>query len=112
MNLLVIRRLHNNKFGGIPWWRNIKFSMKNDVWEVVPRLMHKFVVGSHWIYKIKHVVDSSTKRFKTRFVAKGFSQREVVGYDDTFTVVARYNFIRTMISLPTQMGWKFTRWPM
>jgi hypothetical protein len=28
--------------------------MKNDVWEVVPRPEGKSVVGSRWIYKIKH----------------------------------------------------------
>ena len=28
--------------------------IKNDVWEVVPRLTNKDVVSSKWIYKIKH----------------------------------------------------------
>jgi hypothetical protein len=30
--------------------------MKNDVWEVVPRPEGKSVVGSRWIYKIKHAL--------------------------------------------------------
>ena len=49
--------------------------MKNDVWEVVPRLEGKFVVTSKWIYKIKHAVDGSNEKFKARFVAHGFSQK-------------------------------------
>ena len=28
--------------------------MKNQVWEVVPRPQGKKVVGSRWIYKVKH----------------------------------------------------------
>lgn len=31
--------------------------MKNDVWDVVPRLKDKFVVTSKWLYKIKHGAD-------------------------------------------------------
>ena len=33
--------------------------MKNDVWEVVPKLEVKSVVTSRWLYKIKYVVDGS-----------------------------------------------------
>jgi hypothetical protein len=48
--------------------------MKNDVWEVVPRLEGKKVVGSKWIYKVKHATDGIMDKYKVRFVAKGFSQ--------------------------------------
>jgi hypothetical protein len=47
--------------------------MKNGVWEVVPQPEGKSVVGSKWIYKIKHIADGSGEKFKARFVAKGFS---------------------------------------
>ena len=33
--------------------------MKNDVWDIIPRLEGKLVVTSKWIYKIKHVADGS-----------------------------------------------------
>jgi hypothetical protein len=35
----------------------------------------------------------------------GFSQVEGVDYDDTFTPVARYTSIRSIISIATEMGW-------
>ena len=35
--------------------------MKNDVWDVVPRLDGKFVVTSKWIYNIKHEADGSSR---------------------------------------------------
>jgi hypothetical protein len=47
--------------------------MKNDVWEVVPCPEGKSMVGSRWIYNIKHVVDGILEKFKSCFVAKGFS---------------------------------------
>jgi hypothetical protein len=59
--------------------------MKNDVWDIVPRPEGKSVVSSRWLYKIKHVVDGSIEKFKVRFVARGFSQREGVDYEETFS---------------------------
>ena len=31
--------------------------VRNSVWDVVPRLENKSIVSSHWIYKVKQVVD-------------------------------------------------------
>ena len=47
--------------------------MKNDVWEIVPRLEGKSVVTSRWLYKLKHVADGSVEKYKARFAAWGFS---------------------------------------
>jgi len=66
----------------------------------------KIMVGSKWIYKIKHIVDGSSKKFKAQFMAKGFSKREGVDYDKRFTTVAKYSNIKAMISIAAQMGWK------
>ena len=49
---------------------------KNSVWEMVPRLADKSMVGLRWIYKVKHAIDGSIEKYKTKFVAKGFSQVE------------------------------------
>ena len=45
--------------------------MKNDVWEIVPRTEGKSVVTSCWLYKMKHAVDGSVEKYKSRFVARG-----------------------------------------
>jgi hypothetical protein len=80
--------------------------IKNDVWEIVPRPKSKDVVSSKWIFKIKHVVDGSIEKYKARFVARGFSQKEGIDYEDTFSLVARYTSIRTIIALAAKMKWK------
>jgi hypothetical protein len=49
--------------------------MRNGVWNIVPRPKRKSFMSSKWLYKIKHVVDGSIKKFKERFVARGFSQK-------------------------------------
>ena len=80
--------------------------MKNDIWEVVLRLEGKSIVNSRWLFKIKHEADGSVEKLKARFVAKGFSQKEGIDYDEKFVVVARYTSIRTIIAIASAMGWK------
>jgi hypothetical protein len=80
--------------------------MKNDVWDIALRLEGKSIVTSKWFYKIKHAADGSVEKYKARFVARGFSQVEEIDYEETFAPVARYNSIRTIITIATSMGWK------
>jgi hypothetical protein len=80
--------------------------LKNDVWDIVPRPKDKSMVSSKWIYKIKHATDGSVEKFKERFVARGFTQKEGINYEETFAPVARYTSIRTIIALTSVLGWK------
>ena len=80
--------------------------MKNKVLEAVARPEGKSIVSSKWIYKIKHSADGSIEKYKARFVARGFSQKEGIDYDETFAPVARYTSIRSIISLASVLGWK------
>jgi hypothetical protein len=63
--------------------------INNCVWEVVLRPEGKSVVTSKWIYKINHIADGSIEKYKSGFVARGFSQKEGEYYDDIFATVAR-----------------------
>jgi hypothetical protein len=80
--------------------------IKYNMWEIVPRPLNKSVVSSKWIYKIKHAADGSIDKHKARFVAWGFSQKEGVDYEETFSPVARYTSIHTVLSIGTQTGWR------
>jgi hypothetical protein len=62
--------------------------MKNDVCNIFSRPSGKFVVTPKWIYKIKYATDGSVEKYKSRFVAKGFSQVEEIDYEETFYPVA------------------------
>ena len=80
--------------------------IKNDVWEIVPRPKDKSVVSLKWIFKTKHSADGSIEKYKARFVARGFSQKEGIDYEETFAPVARYTSIITILSLASNMKWK------
>ena len=80
--------------------------MKNDVWDVVPRPEGKSVVTSKWIYNVKHAADGSIEKYKARFVARGFSQKEEIDYEETFAPVTRYTSIRAIMALVAKLVWK------
>jgi hypothetical protein len=46
------------------------------------------------------------RNIKQGFVARGFSQKEGIDYEETFAPVARYTSIKTIIDLATKMKWK------
>ena len=49
------------------------FFMMNGIYKIVPRLVEKSMVGSRWVYRIKHATDGSVVKCNARFVVKGFS---------------------------------------
>ena len=55
--------------------------VRNSAWDIVPRPVGKSVVDSKWIYKVKQVADGSVEMYKTRFVARGFSQIKGIDYE-------------------------------
>ncbi len=55
---------------------------------MVPRPKDKYMVTSKCLYKIKHGVDGSSEKFKAMFIARGFSQKEGVDYDEIFAPVS------------------------
>ena len=82
--------------------------MKNDVWDVVSRPEGKFVVTSKWIYKIKHATDGIIEKYKSRFVARGFFQKEGIDYEETFSPISIYKYtsIKLVLSLVAVMKWR------
>ena len=78
---------------------------QNDVWDIVPKPKGKSIVSSKWIFKIKHAADGSIEKYKAIFVARGFSQKEGIDYEETFAPVARYTSIRAIMALASMMKW-------
>eukprot|EP00253_Pinus_taeda_P029377 PITA_29377 len=71
----------------------------------ITRPQDKTVATSKWLYKIKHAADGSTEKYKDRFVAHGFSQKEGIDYDVIFAPVARYTTIYSIVAFVASQGW-------
>ena len=52
----------------------------------------KYMVTSKWIYTIKHAADGSVEKYKTKSIARGFSQTKGVVYDETLDPVKPIQF--------------------
>ena len=74
-----------------------------------PKPKGKSVVSSKWTYKIKHAADGSIEKYKERFVARGFSQKEGIDYEEIFALVASYTLIRAIMTLTSMMKWKLCK---
>ena len=54
----------------------------------------------------KDCVDGNVETFKVRLVAKGYSQREGIDYQNTFSPVAMLKSIRTLLAVATYFDYE------
>ena len=71
----------------------------NKIGELVDLLEGIKPIGCKWIYKRKRGADGNVETFKARFVAKGYTQKEGIDYDETFSPVAMLKSIRILLSI-------------
>ena len=57
------------------------------------------MVDCKWIYKIKTHSDESIELYKTRLVAKSFTQEYEIDYEETFTPVAHILSVRALLAV-------------
>jgi hypothetical protein len=79
---------------------------RNDVWTLVPRPSGHNIISTKWIFKNKSDEHGTVIRNKDRLVAQGYTQIEGVDFDETFTLVARLESIRILLSIACHLGFK------
>jgi histone deacetylase 1/2 len=77
----------------------------NGTWTLVPYHSSMNLVGSRWVYKIKRRADGSVERYKTRLVARGFTQQEGIDYSETFSPVIKPTTVRLVLIIVISNGW-------
>jgi hypothetical protein len=56
------------------------------------------LIGCRWVYKNKHKLDGSLYKHKVRLVAKGYAQKEVIDYEETFSPTTNWATIRALLA--------------
>ncbi|SOV09504.1 uncharacterized protein UDID_19001 [Ustilago sp. UG-2017a] len=75
-------------------------------WEVVHQLPGVPLVDSKVVLRLKLDADGVPIKHKVRLVARGFTQREGIDYQETFSPVAPLGAIRAILALAVQNNWE------
>ncbi|GJX90484.1 ribonuclease H-like domain-containing protein [Tanacetum coccineum] len=67
----------------------IEALIKNNTWTLTDLPIGKKTIDNKWLYKIKYKASDQVDKYKARVVAKGFSQREGIDFDETFSLVVK-----------------------
>ncbi|KAL1200962.1 Retrovirus-related Pol polyprotein from transposon TNT 1-94 [Cardamine amara subsp. amara] len=77
---------------------------KNRTWRLVKRPKTRKVIGCRWIYRLKPGIPGVEEpRYKARLVARGYSQREGIDYQEVFAPVVKHISIRFLLSVTANM---------
>jgi hypothetical protein len=76
----------------------------NGTCELVDRPYGCKHVGYKWVFKKKLRPDGTIDKYKTRLVAKGYTQKEGKDFFDTYSPIARLTTICVLLSLAASHG--------
>ena len=83
----------------------MKALQKNMIWDLVPLLKGKKIVGCKLVFSINHKADRSIEQYKERLVTKGYTQTYDINYQETFSPVAKLNIVRVLLFLVANLDW-------
>lgn len=64
--------------------------IENRTWNLQALPSNHKAVGCKWVYRVKCKPDGTIDRYKARLCAKGYSQKEGIDFNETFSPVVRY----------------------
>ena len=82
-----------------------KKKKKNETWDLVNLSPGKKPVGCWWVYTVKYKADGTIERFKTRLVAKRYTQTYGIDYTEIFAPIAKINIVQVLLSLAANLDW-------
>ncbi|KAJ1602658.1 hypothetical protein NDA14_007782 [Ustilago hordei] len=94
----------------IHWHKAIRVEMNGlesmNIWETVDRPEGVNLVDFKLVLQVKMDANNIPYKFKSRFCACGFSQREGIDYNEIFTPVIPRDAIRTLLVIATRFDWE------
>ncbi|XP_038896263.1 uncharacterized mitochondrial protein AtMg00820-like [Benincasa hispida] len=66
-----------------------KALIRNNTWSLMPLPQDRKVIGTKWVFRLKHNQLGEIDHFKARLVIQGFSQDYGIDYFETFSPVVK-----------------------
>ncbi|GJT96324.1 putative RNA-directed DNA polymerase [Tanacetum coccineum] len=111
LNKIVEPKSFDEASKDIRWVEAMNLEMealnRNGTWVVTDLPVGRKSIGGKWVYKIKYQSNGEVDRFKARYVAKGYNQKEGIDYEETFSPIVKIVTVRCILSLAV-----FNSWPM
>ncbi|KAH9662167.1 hypothetical protein KPL70_024758 [Citrus sinensis] len=73
---------------------------RNQTWTLIPNPGNKRLISCKWIFKRKEgIPDVEPPKYKARLVARGFTQREGIDFNEIFSPVVKHSSIRILLAM-------------
>ncbi|GJX89107.1 putative RNA-directed DNA polymerase [Tanacetum coccineum] len=82
---------------------------RNNTWTLTDLPHRRKAIANKCLYKIKYKSSSLVKKFKARVMAKGYSQREGIDFDETFSPVFKMVTVRCLIRIDVSNDWPLSQ---
>lgn len=79
--------------------KEIESLIGNLTWEEIVPPKGANLTTSKWVFTVKRKTDGSVERFKARLVARGFSQKYGIDFEDTFAPTVRHDTLRAFLAV-------------
>ncbi|GJT57055.1 ribonuclease H-like domain-containing protein [Tanacetum coccineum] len=79
--------------------------VRNNTWTLTDLPIGRKTIDNKWLYKIKYKASGQVDKYKARVMAKGFSHREGIDFDETFSPVVKMVTVRCLICIVVSNDW-------
>ena len=73
--------------------------LKSNTWTILPKPNRASIIKGRWVLNKQYNLDNSIKKYKARWVAKGFLQKYNINYKETFASTSKPSLIRLLLSI-------------
>lgn len=70
--------------------------IKNETWSLCDLPKNRKAISGKWVFKLKRKFNGEVDKYKARFVAKGFSQKQGFDFNETYAPVAKLPTLRIL----------------
>lgn len=79
------------------WKKSMAATNKNEAWDIIQFLVGGETIGRKWVFKKKLNAEGRVEKYKAQLVAKGYSQVDIIDFNDIFSLIANLTSSRFLL---------------